>query len=491
MSGRNTLPQTIFMTNALAFLAAASYFPFAGRNLGLVAAAASAVATSLIPSGDLLFGRNAESERLKQNVLCMLRSVLFASAAAFAVFTAARGNPLALALPKDTVCRLEGRLIQDSAFSVSGNYIVKVKVQSCASMHGYTATAHGIATSLGKEKALVSYGTKVRLTGRFSGELFIFDELLVLERSGANDIRENAIQWLEARLFGQVPTDGEPGGAELLSTLLLLGRSEDHGFALKDLAQKCGCSHVLALSGMHLGILAAICRVFGKKGKGLVPRLLSFAFVGTFVFIAGPRPSLIRAAIMFCLWFLPPSRRLCLSFLLQTLLFPTSMADLGCCYGYMAVAAIVFLQGVSYTPIATFIGKRTLSSPWLSATVLLYCAPAQIITTGGWNPIAILISPIAGFLAAASMSIGLLLIVFGRVGLLLGANKLVFGLFERLFSTFSELPPAGWPEYIAMVASMLALNAFALAARHFVSKRTKPLVSDVEAPRRKVMETCM
>lgn len=485
MSGRNTLPKTFILSVSLAFLAAASYFPIAGRGLGLVAAAVGTVATSLAPSGDLLFGNNPECEDGKQRILSVVRATAFVSFLSFAVFTASRGTPLRTSLPQRNICELEGVMIQDSSFSSYGNYIVRLKATSCRSTYGYSATASGVVVAVGKGRILTSRGMKVRLTGFFSDGLFIFDGFRVLGRSWLNDAREGLICWLGARLFGDLNEGEAPGNPDLLGSMLLLGRSEDYGFPLKELAQKCGCSHVLALSGMHLGILAALCRMISK---GRLSKVLSFVLVGVFLFVAGPRPSLLRAALMFCLWFIPSRRRLYMAFVLQLLIDPFSTTDLGCCYGYMAVVAIVFLQEATYSKIAVFAGKRTFSSFWLSAIVLVFCAPVQIATTGFWCPVAILISPIAGMLAAASMALGLMTIAFGRLQILLSANAVVYGAFEKLLSAASVLPTASWFGYCIMLVSLALLYAMAFGATRLAARTAHLQRYDVESLPRRIRE---
>lgn len=510
MSVRNTLPQTFLLSHSFLFLIVSSYFPIAGRGMGLAAAVLGAAAVSLAPSGTLLLGGNSANKK-NINFISMLRCIMFIAVAAFMVSIIEREAQLRISLPKESVCILEGTLVQDSSFSTSGNYVIKLKVSTCGSIHNYRATASGLATAIGKppsSKSIVSYGVKVRLTGRFSNELFIFEDLQVLKRNGINDIRESLIEALERRLFGSkifLDTEATPQDSDLLSAMLLLGRSEDYGFPLKELAQKCGCSHVLALSGMHLGILAGICKLLEGIGKNrikLAAKSMSFLLIVAFVFTAGPRPSLLRASLMFCLGIFngmfgdvlgmeSAKRRLCAAFLMQALLFPFSMVDLGNCYGYAAVTAIVFLQELSYSPIAAFAGKRILSSFWLSIMVLLFCAPIQIATTGSWNPISILISPFAGFLATASMTTGLAILAFGRLPALLWTSDAIYNLFHSLFAVFAKLPQAGWSAYFVMAGMVATLEATALVTAKLVKRKSIPPTYDVESMRRKVKEACL
>lgn len=395
-----------------------------------------------------------------------------------------------MGLPKESVCEIEGTLILDSYFSSTGNFLVRIEIQKCKSIYGYNATSSGMVTAIGKEKALISSGVKVKLEGKFGEDLFYFENLQVLERNWINDIREKMIEVLETRLFGfsysveKSSEENKISKSILLSLMLLLGRSEDFDFPLKKDATSCGCAHVLALSGMHLSILAWLCsffgtkvQVFGKNAKqkrliGIVVKCFAFFLIACFVFVAGPRSSLIRASIMYCLHFFNPKLRLWATFILQAFLFPLSMTDLGCCYGYIAVIAIIFLNDISYSPVSTFLGKH-FSPLWISAIVLVFCAPIQLFSLGTWNPVAIIISPIASFLAGLSMTTGLLIVIFGRLSPLLWFNNLIYEACESLFAKGSSFPSSSWLGYFVMVIILIAIEISTLFLRAIISKREK------------------
>ena len=68
---------------------------------------------------------------------------------------------------------------------------------------------------------------------------------------------------------------------------------------LKEIYAQTGASHVLALSGMHLGILYALFSLFatGRMGK-MLSRLLLVPGVWAFVLLVGMPASVVRAAVM-------------------------------------------------------------------------------------------------------------------------------------------------------------------------------------------------
>lgn len=349
-------------------------------------------------------------------------------------------------LPRDRICTIEGRVIYDSSFTQNGNHMMKISLKSCSAENGDRCSARGVLSVLGKESQIISSGIEITLKGRFEDDLFIYDELQVTGRSFFNSFRERVIGLLQNRILSD--NDEE---SDLLSCQLLLGRADEGMLQVAQKAKLCGCSHVLALSGMHLGILVSICTAIFGKGK--TGKVVSFIAVALFVMTAGPRPSLVRAALGCCLFFMGIRERMFLVMFIQLLIFPQSFSEIGCCYGYVAVFAIIHLSPLIDAVLFQYIGRM---SKLLSATLaaLLFTAPIQILSNGFWCPSAILASPIAGLLAAFSMVLGLLELLFGKIAFLVKLNSLVYSLMENLFDTFGRWPKATWVGYAVFVASI-------------------------------------
>ena len=89
------------------------------------------------------------------------------------------------------------------------------------------------------------------------------------------------------------------GESEFLMALLL-GIRDDPADPLIRSFREAGASHVLALSGMHLGIVAALILFCVKPLLG-TPRayLLSLPLLAGYIWLVGLRPSLLRAGIMY------------------------------------------------------------------------------------------------------------------------------------------------------------------------------------------------
>ena len=380
------------------------------------------------------------------------------------VFSVQRSINPDLGLPEGRICSVEGRVIYDSSFTQNGNHMMKISLRGCRAENGDSSTAEGVLTVIGQEEQILSSGIVVSLRGSFSDGMFVYDELQVISRSYFNTFRERAIGFLKRRLVSD--DADEPA---LLSCRLLLGRADDGTLVTVQKARSCGCAHVLALSGMHLGILVGICTAIFGKGK--LGKAVSVIAVAAFVMVAGPRPSLVRAALGCCLFFVGKRERMFLVLFIQLLVFPQSFYEVGCCYGYVAVFAIVHLAPYIEAVLFQYIGQF---ARLVSATVaaLLFSAPVQMLANGFWCPGAIIASPLAGLLAALSMTLGLLELAFGKVTILESLNGLVYSLTDRLFDTFSRLPKATWPGYAIFVAVIILLFSVNRLDRRIAIGRT-------------------
>lgn len=123
-----------------------------------------------------------------------------------------------------------------------------------------------------------------------------------------------------------------------------------------------GASHVLALSGLHIGFIYALFwflfNPLWKRWKWLKPVLLLFVlgFLWSFAFLTGLSSSVVRSVIMFSLLALAtlqPEKSLTMNTLAATAMFmllykPTWLYDVGFQLSFVAVAAILLIQPKLY-----------------------------------------------------------------------------------------------------------------------------------------------
>ncbi len=153
-----------------------------------------------------------------------------------------------------------------------------------------------------------------------------------------------------------------PAEQHPMAAAILLGDRSLLGSELRQQYAATGTVHVLAISGLHLGILAGTLLWFGRWS--FVPHaplyLATISLVLFYAWLVEFRPPIVRAAILttaMCLATLLGRRAfsvhsLSVAFLVVFLLQPHQLAEPGTQLSFLAVAAIVW-----------FVGNRSLSTP--------------------------------------------------------------------------------------------------------------------------------
>ncbi|WP_455382228.1 ComEC/Rec2 family competence protein, partial [Salinispira pacifica] len=131
---------------------------------------------------------------------------------------------------------------------------------------------------------------------------------------------------------------------------LLTGNQDNLAAGVARQFRRAGCAHILALSGMHLGVLtAAISLLFARLFSRRAAYVVGLLFVAGYVWLAGPKPSLVRAALMFGVAGfavfrgrrLSPYHALALCFALQLLLQPAAGHAVSFGLSYLAIAGVI------------------------------------------------------------------------------------------------------------------------------------------------------
>jgi competence protein ComEC len=174
---------------------------------------------------------------------------------------------------------------------------------------------------------------------------------------------------------------------EILSALTL-GYKRELEPETKRVFSASGASHVLAVSGLHVGIVFyLVSLVFGflryKKNGRLLFMVISILILWSFAFLTGLSPSVMRAAAMFSIFTIGENlaRRsniynsMAASAFILLLINPNNLYDIGFQLSYAAVFGIVFLQPKLEKLI--FVRNRFLRFFWMLITVSI---SAQIAT---------------------------------------------------------------------------------------------------------------
>lgn len=131
---------------------------------------------------------------------------------------------------------------------------------------------------------------------------------------------------------------------------MTLGDKTGVSAELRDTYSKAGVSHVLALSGLHLGIIyAMIALLLGRRRNTMGGLLVTFLLVWTFALMVGMSPGIVRSAAMFSVYasmtFLQrdylTANSLALAASVMLLASPAMLWDVGFQMSFLAVMGIV------------------------------------------------------------------------------------------------------------------------------------------------------
>jgi competence protein ComEC len=362
-------------------------------------------------------------------------------------------HTLFLGLPYERIDRIHGKLVLDSSISAKENQVLTVAIDNCMAINGDTTNASGQILAVGGQQSLMVAGTVVVLHGKFiptdSGTLIFITETIAVDVPKDNmyriirDVRRQLLLRMSYRLkqFGNGPGD--------LFSLLLLGRSQEPSSSLRQLSVESGCAHILALSGMHLQFFAGLftlflSRIVGKRRS----RILALLPVVLFLFIAGPKPSLLRSAIMFAISLdtqkkLNSRQALILACIIQIIVFPRSIVSLGCLLSYSALAGILLFQQPAVVQLRRYISNPLAVFFCTSCAALFFSGPCSMLVFARWYPVGLFLAPIMGPLALFMMFLGIVWMTIPLPPIVWLSEKtyaLFFALLRR-GSSFSLLYP--------------------------------------------------
>lgn len=191
-------------------------------------------------------------------------------------------------------------------------------------------------------------------------------------------------------------------GPAALGEALLIGAVDDLTPWEKDSFRQAGCSHVLALSGMHLSLLAvALMTLLKRRAPAWAVFLVVQAVLAAFCFLAGPIPSLMRAWVMAALagwWELrrrPLSLRelLAQSFVVSALLWPDLTDSLSYQLSFLAMLGLFWWSQGWDRSLRPLLGRWGASNLGASAAALAATVPLTLTLFGEVRWIGLLMTP--------------------------------------------------------------------------------------------------
>lgn len=198
------------------------------------------------------------------------------------------------------------------------------------------------------------------------------------------NLRAAALSW-RARLLEQYRRWGFGGDNLAVLSALTLGYKGDLSGDVKEDYATAGASHILALSGLHLGILYMIIdfllSLFWRRQRWgeWVKAVVTITLLWTFAFVVGLAPSVVRAALLFSLFGVARCmgregstlNSLAFAAMVMLLYSPRYLFDVSFQLSFAAVFAIVLLQPPLYRMLPIHPRHRLAGYLWGVVTVSL------------------------------------------------------------------------------------------------------------------------
>ena len=298
---------------------------------------------------------------------------------------------ISFGLPEKQITGIEGVLLEDPRIISGGKAIVTVSLRKCAAGSTSRATGRGEITvffprEIAEKLKHFGRGTVIFAEGSLrsnergnSGPSWSVSakSLHVIKPPPPIERMRTGIRLNLIKRFG-----GKPWGG--LALALLLGIKDNLDTELAVMYRNAGLSYILALSGMHLAILAALITFLLKKPLGLkASAICGAAIILLYCFLVGSMPSLNRAAMMYILGVLAvlgalpkkPMSILALSFIIQIIVTPSAGNSISFILSYLALVGI-FIIGKPLSSL--FAGK----APNILLQPLAMSCGAFLVTSG-------------------------------------------------------------------------------------------------------------
>lgn len=241
--------------------------------------------------------------------------------------------------------------------------------------------------------------------------------------------------FMREHLVEQCRNSGLSGQTLAVVSAMTLGDKAQLSADTKDAYSVSGASHVLALSGLHLGIIYAILSLFlGGMRRQWVGQAVIVVALWTYVVMVGMMPSVVRSATMFSCYaaaslFRRPRLSLnALAFAAFVILLasPLSLWDVGFQMSFMAVVGIMVLFKPLYYAVGAerLMRFRVLKWVWSMVVVSLSAqaavAPLVLFYFGRFSCYFLLANFIAVPLATVAVYASLFMFVFSPITMLHG-----------------------------------------------------------------------
>ena len=255
-------------------------------------------------------------------------------------------------------------------------------------------------------------------------------------------------------LLQRLESSGLSGDQYAIVSAMALGDKSALTHELKDTYSKTGASHILALSGLHLGIIYALLSllVVGRRWQ-LMTQVAIILSIWAFVFLVGMSASVVRSAVMLTVYALlaighrqkMSVNTLTFTAIVMLLISPQALFDVGFQMSFMAVFAILLFVPLFYRPFSAeyLMTHRIVSWLWgmvaVSIAAQIGVAPLIAYYFGRFSCYFLLTNFIVIPAATLILYLSLATLLIPSIGVLLAS---IVGLLNTTLSYISTIPGA-------------------------------------------------
>ena len=270
----------------------------------------------------------------------------------------------------DKILSVKGILLSDAKPVKNNRFLYTLKLKSASSVSKITAEAKGAVKVISKGGYFYKGSAVEIINPYFPAEynysaLLYFNSLPLINAKEAILIKESSESYYRNKIAEPVfKAIKKIDAGDGLVSALLTGNRMDLDPILSENIKKSGCSHILALSGMHLGIVTMFVLFLFRKITGeKIAIFAALIFNFLFALFAGMSAPLLRAFVFFTLSTFAKitgravdlARLFILCFVITVLLAPDEAGELSFQYSFLAVAGIIFFCPYFYSVFLKFL----------------------------------------------------------------------------------------------------------------------------------------
>jgi competence protein ComEC len=478
--------------------AALSYYTLTGKGragFGLWIAFLFTVLISMfrvLGTFPALVSRPLKNTRLFHEITLSLAALAAGFSLGFTARIAVPGPPQ-FGIRQGEITGLTGTLKDDPRGLAGGRGMAYLDLEQAAGKDGLRSSAGGEVLVFFPEEAV----PRLRDFGRLS-RIYIEGAFLP-SKTGSPVFRTAGVHVMEApppmerlrtgirlNIIGKF-SPRKWGG---LALALLLGVRDSLETELAASYREAGCSHVLALSGMHLAIVSSVIAFLLKKPLGIkAAAILGAVFILLYTALVGVQPSLERAALMYLLGTLTilgafprrASALLALAFVIQICINPASGDSISFILSYLALAGILAL-GEPVKGLFRGVLPDALSRP-LSASLGAFIATAAVsaVFFGVLYPVGIIaglvVVPLTTvFMVAAMAYLAAAFLLPPLTGPLGTALSFLYEALSRIVGWAGRVPDVEAANPHAVLIASIAVSLVLVSAMKHRSERGRRLV---------------